>query len=331
MQLESEETGVKIQYVRMGDGAAVVSCEGAGSFVRLPEQVDGLPVREVCPYAFSAPGAAAEHLPPDIELCCTRVGSAAVPGSEERFLGGAGLKEVVLPNGIRSVGEYAFYNCTGLSVICLGGGAIRIGNGAFMNCSRLKVIRISAASDSETCLPGLLAEIQHEVRVVFHSDGKKSEWIFPEYFEESIENGPARIFEHFIRGAGYRYRQAFQGDRLEEENYDRQFSAARNEAEPKTLLRIALARLRSPFRLTELSEKRYLSYLKENAVAAAELLIGDDDPEGLAFLTARGVITREIIGPVLEAAARAGRTECMSVLLNERRGRFASKEKTFDL
>lgn len=328
---EAEETGAKIQYVRVDDGAAVLSCEGAGSFVRLPKQVDGLPVKEICPYAFSALGAAAEHLSPGTEVLCARVGLAAAPVAEERFLGGTGLKEAMLPSGIRSVGEYAFYNCADLSVIRLGGGVARIGNGAFMNCGRLKGIYFSVSPDSETCLPGLLAEIQHEVRIVFQFDGKKSEWIFPEYFEESIENGPARIFEHFIRGAGYRYRQAFQGDRLDGENYDRQFSAAKNEAEPKTLLRIALARLRTPFHLAELAEERYLSYLKENAVAAAELLIRNDDPAGLVFLSKRNVITREIIGPVLEAAARAGRTECMSVLLNERRGRFAPKEKTFDL
>ena len=329
--LESEETGFKIQYVRVPGGAAVISCEGTGAFVRLPEQVGGLPVREICAYAFSAPGAAAEHLPPGTELLSARIGTETALGSEKRFLGGADLKEVILPPGIRSVGEYAFYNCTGLSRLGLCSGAARIGNGAFMNCARLKKLLLSAAPESETCLPGLMAEIQHEVCVTFQSDGKKSEWIFPEYFEESIENGPARIFEHFIRGAGYSYRQVFQGDRLNTDHYDRQFSAARNEAEPKTLLRIALARLRSPLRLSQASEKRYLSYLKDNAAAAAELLIGDDDPDGLAFLSVREVITRENIGPALEAAAHSGRTECMSVLLNERRGRFAPKEKTFDL
>lgn len=309
----------------------MVSCKGAGAFVRLPEHVEGLPVREICAYAFSSPGAAAEHLPLETELFCTRTGTDAVPGTEERFLGGAGLKEAMLPPGIRSVGEYAFYNCTGLSRLGLGGGATRIGNGAFMNCARLKKFLISAAPDSETCLSGLLTEIQHEVCVTFQSEGEKSEWIFPEYFEESIENGPARIFEHFIRGAGYRYRQVFQGDRLDTDRYDRQFSAARNEAEPKTLLRIALARLRSPFRLSEGSEKRYLTYLKENDSAASELLIGDDDPDGLAFLSAREVITRENIGAAVEAAAHAGRAECLSALLNERRSRFAPGEKKFDL
>jgi hypothetical protein len=331
LRLATEETGLKIEYVRVSGGAAVASCEGAGAFIRLPEQVGGLPVREICAYAFSAPGAAAGHLPAGTEFLSTRTGTAAAFGSEERFLGGAGLKEAMLPPGIRSVGEYAFYNCTGLSRLGLGGGAARIGNGAFMNCARLKKLLISAAPDSETCLPGLLAEIQHEVCVAFQSDGKKSEWIFPEYFEESIENCPARIFEHFIRGAGYRYRQVFQGDRLDADYYDRQFSAARSEAEPETLLRIALARLLNPFRLSEGSEKRYLSHLKENGIAAAELLIADDDPDGLAFLSAREVITRENVGAVVEAAAHAGRAECLSVLLNERRGRFAPREKTFDL
>ncbi|TGJ77431.1 hypothetical protein CAGA_08010 [Caproiciproducens galactitolivorans] len=321
--------GLKIQYISVPNGAAVLSCEGAGSVVSIPECVDGLPVREICAYAFSAP-AAARRLPPKAEIRSARV-SAPVPGIGETFLGGASLREVQLPPGVQVIGEYAFYNCTALERLCLSAGAARIGNGAFMNCGALKEIRFFASPDEQTCLPGLLTETQQEVRVEFHGGGETAVWIFPEYFEESVENAPAHIFEHFIHGAGYRYRQCFQGNRVDAVNYDQQFPMAKIEAEPAAALRIALERLRHPFHLSEAAEKQYRSHLTENAVAAAGLLITDDDPEGLVFLAENGILTRESIGAAAEEAARKERAECLSVLLNEQHARFAPKEKVFDL
>lgn len=323
--------GLRIEYTPLQGGAALISCTGYGSSVHLPKQVDGLPLLEICPYAFSASGAAAEHLPVGTEIRCAKTGSQAAPGSTKQFLGGASLREITLPPSIRVIGEYAFYNCVSLSNISLGAGAARVGNGAFMNCGALGNIFFSAASDAETCLPGLLTEIQREVRVFFRCGEETSEWIFPEYYEESVENAPAHIFEHFIHGAGYRYRQCFQGNRLDAEQYDRQFPMAQVEGDSKTVLRIALTRLRHPVRLSETAEKQYLIFLKESADAAAGLLISDDDPEGLKFFAARSVFTQDNIDNAVGTAARAGRTECLSVLMNERHTRFAPKEKTFDL
>lgn len=321
--------GLKIQYTSVAGGAALLSCEGSGSSVFLPEQVGGFVLREIGAYAFSAPGAAAEHLPAGAEIYSAEVGTSSGEGRE--FLGGASLREVILPHGIRSIGEYAFYNCTGLARLSFAEGATTVGNGAFMNCGALRNLVFSASADAPTCLPGILSEVSHEVRVTFLCGDQSSVWIFPDYFEESVENSPAHIFEHFFHGAGYRYRQCFQGDRLDAESYDKQFPMARVEAEPETALRIALERLRRPFRLSEESRGRYLAHLKEFAVEAAELLIRDDDPEGLAFLAANDVLNRQSIGAALEAAARAGRADCLSVLLNEQHSRFAPKEKTFEL
>lgn len=326
-----EVTDLKIQYIAAEDGTSVFSVKGSGSAVFLPEEIAGLPVREICPYAFSNPEDAASHLPAGSKVQTAELGRGIPLGEEERFLGGPLLKEVRLPSGLRIVGEYAFYNCTALARITLGPGAARIGNGAFMNCRMLNEILFTASADAPTCLPGLLTEIQCETRVTFRTESDHSVWIFPEYYEESVENAPAHIFEHFYHGAGYRYRQCLQGDRLNAEDYDRQFTMAKAEAEPVTLLRIALARLHYPFRLSNAAEQQYRTYLIENISAAAQLLIADDDPEGLAFLASHGVFTRESISKAVEAASRKNRAECLSVLLNEQHNRFSPKEKTFDL
>lgn len=322
---------MKLNYIAVPGGAAVLSCFGGGASVFLPERIGALPVLELCSYAFSSPQAALAQLPPGAEILEAEVKSAAESGTGERFLGGGFLREIRLPAGLRAVGAYAFYNCTGLSRVVLGAGPARVGNGALMNCAALGEIGVEARIGARTCLPGLLAELQREVRVAFRSDEGESVWIFPEYYEESVENCPARIFEHFIHGAGFRYRQCFQGDRLDTDGYDAQFAAAGGETERGTLLRIALARLRRPLRLSEPSGERYLSYLKHNAAAAAALLVREDDPEGLSFLAANGVFTPESLSSAAEEASRLERAECLCVLLNERHRRFAPKRKSFDL
>lgn len=307
-----------------------MSCEGAGGAVLLPEEIEGLPVLEIGAYAFSSPKAE-EHLPKGTVLYKTECKECARPGGGEVFLGGESLNEIRLPRGLRSVGEYAFYNCTALTGILLYGGGMRVGNGALMNCRSLKTVTVRAVLSEKTCLPDLLAEIQREVRVVFETDEGRSVWIFPEYYEESVENGPARIFEHFIHGAGYRYRQCFRNDRLDAEAYDAQFPIARNETGPETLLCIALGRLRRPARLSESAAQRYRQYLQEHAADAAKLLVRQDSPEGLAFLAEHGIFTRESLEFAAEEASRLERAECLSVLLHERHSRFDSKEKTFEL
>ncbi len=326
-----ERMGLKIQYIPVPGGAVVLSCEGSGSAVTLPEKVDGLVLREIGAYAFSSPHDAMEHVPAGTKTRTAQVGNPALLGDEPMFLGGSFLREIVLPSGIQSIGEYAFYNCSSLTRISLSAGAARVGNGAFMNCGRLNEICCNAHPEEPTALRGLLTEIQREVRVTFVFGKDKSVWVFPEYFEESIENGPARIFEHFIHGAGYRYRQCFQTGQLDADAYDRQFPTAIHEAEQLTLLRIALVRLRYPYQLLKSAKQQYLDYLKANAAAAAELLIKDDDPDGLSFIAANGVLTKQAISAAVDAASKFGRAECLSILLNERHTRFPAKERSFDL
>lgn len=332
VQDENKAMALRLRYVACAGGAALLSCMGFGSAVRVPEEADGLPVRALCPYAFSSPQSAAAHLPAGTKVRTVETEGDSAPGSEETFLGGSSLREAVLPTGIREIGEYSFYNCTSLSRVVFGAGEVRVGNGAFMNCGALRELVFDADPGGKTCLSGLLAEIQGEVRAVFRPEGRtEAVWIFPEYFEESIENAPARIFEHFIRGAGYRYRQCFRGDRLDAEEYDGQFAAAGAEMEPRTALRIALERLRRPYRLSAAAKARYLGWLREHTSDAAVFFVDMDDPAGLSFLAERGVLTRESVERALKAAAEAGRAECLSVLLSEKHRRFAPKEKEYDL
>ena len=54
----------------------------------------------------------------------------------------AGLENVVIPEGVKSIGEYAFFECTKLKSISLPEGLTSIGDGAFLRCKKLTEVKI---------------------------------------------------------------------------------------------------------------------------------------------------------------------------------------------
>ena len=52
------------------------------------------------------------------------------------------VKYLTIPNGVTSIGDYAFYNCSGLTSVTIGNGVTNIGVGAFYGCSGLKDITV---------------------------------------------------------------------------------------------------------------------------------------------------------------------------------------------
>ncbi len=71
----------------------------------------------------------------DIDDCSYRGGA---PWNQYKSL----VKEVVVEEGITSIGDYAFYNCTNLSKATIAEGVTSIGNSAFYGCSSLSEIII---------------------------------------------------------------------------------------------------------------------------------------------------------------------------------------------
>ena len=75
--------------------------------------------------------------------------------------------------------------------------------------------------------------------------------LFPEYVEELEDLSPAHIFQRRIHGAGYSYRQCFDGGVLNFRQYDAALSELLERHDFSVAARVAVRRLAVPFVLSD--------------------------------------------------------------------------------
>lgn len=241
------------------------------------------------------------------------------------------LKIIDLPKGIEVIEDYAFYRCLALEEIHLYAGIKRLGCGAFMGCKKLKKIVIRDVEDDIHFLTEILYDFQYEVKVeLIYMDGTHVKLTFPEYYEESVENTPARIIDIVFHGSGYKYRQCIRNRRMDYEKYDNVFTYAIAQELTPTCIRIALNRLSTPIDLKESAKNRYLEYLREQSKDVAKQICRDDNLEMLEVLSEAGYFTEDLLREFQDRASAMGRAEMAGCLLNYRMEHFKPRKKTFD-
>ena len=139
------------------------------------------------------------------------------------------------------------------------------------------------------------------------------------------ENTPAHIFNHSIEGEGYRYRQCFDGSVLRFAEYDAAFPQACVGESEKTLCRIALDRLCSPFALLPEAQGIYSAYLAAHAASAAAPLIARRDTESLQLVLK--LADEESRRQIALACSQSGWSEGAALTLGGQRPR---RQKTYD-
>ena len=313
---------MKLLYEETLDGISVRRCYGLVGIVQIPDRIDGKPVTGLEGYLFSE-----------------TVRGRGVPPHEyegEPELCGSQVKELVLPRYAKRIGAYAFYNCSGLRKLSCQSTVDDWGAGVFTGCTGIASLDICVREEGKSCFREILSELRQTLDVDYRrEDGTLlAKLVFPEYFEESVENTPARIIMREMHGCGHMYRYCFDGTRFDVGEYDRLFPHVTVQEKPELVTRLALYRLYWPWGLKEEAAKAYQDYIAAHAGDAAEGILKRGERDILGLMARSGFMGRDGLGQMLDAASRGGNAADAALLMDikhERFGHVPLRARTFEL
>lgn len=313
---------MRILYEKTLDGICLRRCYGLDGILEIPEMIEGRPVTELAGYLLSDTVRRREP-PPGIyegepELCGSRV------------------EELILPEGLRKVGPYAFYNCFGLRRLSCTGAIEDWGAGVFTGCGGIRCLDIRIGEGRRSCFREILSELRQTLQVDYRDwNGRLlAKLIFPEFFEESVENTPARIIMREMHGCGHMYRYCFDGDSFRFGEYDALFPHVKVQEKPELAFRLALYRLRWPYGLGEAACEEYWDYVRSHGREGAEGLIKRGERELLGWLAQSPRLDAGALDHMLDAAAKAEDAQSSALLLDAKHSRFGAgpgRKRTFEL
>lgn len=290
-------------------GVCILRCQTADAVVQLPDTLDGQPVTALGDYVCAArtPDWAGRSVR---QVYLTTRAGQPIPEHNARA-----IERVCVPQSVRTIGNYAFYNCDKLKSLAFYDGVREIGHGALMNCTAFAYVDMYAPEGARTCLADLLGQTSTQLEVRLHAPTGAARLLFPPYHEELQDLGPAHIFQRRIEGAGYAYRQCVQNDVLPFGQYDGAFERLLRIQDYETACQVALLRLRWPLGLTVSARQMYLDCLRIHARQTACDLVRAGDTAGLTALLSFGVLDAAGASAACDCARELGRTEAAGLLL----------------
>lgn len=355
--------GLELLYEKKEDSVKILRCFGETDEIWLPDQIEGLPVTELGDYIFS------EGMRTEPKGLLWREN-----GEDEEISAppvcGPSLRSVRLPAFLKRLGRYAFYNCDGLKRLAFPSAIRDIGAGAFNGCRKIEELTVEADPREKSCLKEILSELNETVAVHYRERGETgektllAELLFPAFYEEAVENTPARITETHVHGCGHRYRYCFENTQLLFREYDSLFPYMKAQENVPEAVKLAADRLRFPLRLSREAESAYKLYLLDHLDETGEYIASLSDAaewdwlvnqcfgikrvehaaavwlgnEGLAGRAHEEYsnIKEPVLGKtgfdkLVETAGRLNQTEAVGILMEAGRRAFPPKRRTFEL
>ena len=316
---------MKIHYRVKNNTIEIISCYGTDSRVVLPEEINGLPVVSAAPYAFSV------HKDGEEESEVWESEDAFSFG-EERLLAGEEVQEIVFPDTLKEIGRYIFYGCKKLERLEFSDTLMQVGTGAFTGCSGLKELVIHQKKGIKSCAKEILGELWQKIDVDFlyengEAAGKRAHMVFPEHYDEAVENTPARILFTEYHGSGTNYRQCFYSKELDFAEYDSLFDMAVVMDKLEVLVDMSFGRLRYPWQLGERAKKQYEDYIRGNLNDIGEYLVESGNLNGLELLSREKLWNREGLEHSIDVASSKKDMEISAFLMNERSRMIEEEQK----
>ncbi len=317
-------TNWQLTVRRENDGVTILRALTCDQYAVLPDELFGLPVTALQDHALAA-------------------GAVPAEGEELRVLGGAesgewenrNIAELTLPRFLRQIGDYAFMNLRSMETLRFFDDLSSTGRGSLMNCRSFTRLELRRTGPSQgPALASLAHSPQQKLDVtVIDADGGILRLVFPEYFEDYIENRNAYAFQFKITGGGYAYHNVFRDRALSVSDYDALWPAyIAQEHDEDTALELAYGRLCFPTRLSDQAGERYAEYLRANLDRALSLALRGKDMHALRKLLDLDTVETEILDAALRESRTLHMTEATAILLEKRHTRpAAGRARTFDL
>lgn len=328
-------------YKRTDDSIKILSVLGYDGVVQLPETIDGSPVTELAAYAFSEGRGADAMLSAESAGACLADADGKEIGSAREWeslktdgmerICGLGLKEIYLPKSLCKIGNYAFYLCYELEKIHCSSRIRDLGAGLFTGCTGVQSIAIQVEEGEKSCLKEILSELRQELDVDYESGRGKAKLVFPELYEESVENTPARIINATMHGCGHRYRYCFDKTDFQFQRYDALFPHVKVQEPERLVARLVMGRLRCPLGLMQQYREAYEEYLREHLDGAARECLGKKDTEQLEWLAEHYGESRETLETMAGLARDCGDLEAVSFLMDLMHRKYPARRRRFSL
>lgn len=337
----------ELYWERIGEHEArLLRVFGTMPKVVLPEQIEGKTIVEIGAYCFAERARLPEQfertriVSEDIleenissvkECVCTQTVQQETGSDTEIFydmreLSGRYIKEVILPDSVRKIGNLAFYHCMSLERLTVGYALTEIGSDVFMNCSRLHHITLHGSCKNQSGIRQILAQLSSDMEVTFVGDkGTDAKLLFPEYYESYDEIAPAHLFGRNIEGEGFRARQCFKDGVIDFKQYDTIFPKACAEESERTLCRLAYNRLRYPVDLGEKECEAYEEYISKHVKHVCATAVVAREMEQIAFLCERRLFTDMDMQMCIRMATESDWPEGSAYFLRLKEQHFAKK------
>lgn len=304
------------------DGKVCIkACISQATAVEVPSEIDGYPVTEIGSYAFSESGG--KRIEDVVKLDFT---TSSIEFSIE-----SSIEEIILPCTIERIGRYAFYNCRNLKRIQFYNTLKDLGAGAFTGCHKVREIDVTFIGNEKSCLREFLLDLPEEQTLFYHSEDGEAKLVFPEFFEEAVENTPARILETHTHGSGMMYRNCFVQRELQFHLYDERFEWAKGCEFKETLFHLVFSRLLYPYRLSEKAEKKYQGFLKVHFEECAKWAANQKLEKEIHYLTAHCVEHIEELEILIQEVNKQNEAGMLSFLMDYKHQNFKTKRKIFEL
>lgn len=325
MERQTGESELLLTCRRTQEGVTILRCAADTAHIVLPDLVLGQLVTALGPYALS-------QREPDLSGCADAFQVHVTCGGTEPQHDASAIRNLVLPAMLKTVGDYAFYNCRNLAHLTLTGSVERLGSDSFMNCP-LRKITLTLGEDGRSCLRPLLADCVADLEVVLRfPSGEEARLFFPAWHEELELLAAPHIFQTRIQGGGYACRQCVQNGVVDFGAYDGCLDRLLAEHDFPSACRMALDRLRWPFRLSAGAKAAYRSALSDHGAEATSLLLDRRDTEGLSFFLSQKLLSPAQRSAACDAARQRGNTEALALLLEDLRPTPGQGlDKSFDL